>query len=99
MAVNGGEPQALPVTSGTFTGTGYLQPGLNTIELSAQLSGRSAVAKRSVTFAAGAPPVAITDPGEDLRTEADAVVIKGRAGTQAGAGVAVEVNGVTQGGQ
>ena len=80
LGVNGGAPQSLSVDEGSFTGSGYLQQGVNAIEFTAVLSGRSSSTKRSVTLAPGKPFVAITEPAEDVRTEADSITIRGIAG-------------------
>jgi hypothetical protein len=93
LSVNGGEPQSLTVTDGSFTGNGYLETGVNTIEVSATLSGRSSRVKRSVTYAPGQAPVAITEPAQDIRTERSALTIRGTAGPSGAASLLLEVDG------
>ena len=93
MGINGGSAQSLTVADGVFTGGGYLQQGMNTIEFTATLSGRTSSIKRSVTVAPGKPFVAITDPPEDLRTEKESITIRGTVGAQSGeAGLVIEVD-------
>ena len=92
--VNGASPQLLQVDGGTFTGTGNLSEGVNTVEVSAELSGRSSRVKRSVTFAPGAPAIAITEPAQDIRTEQQSLTLRGTAGVLEGS-VLVDVNGST----
>lgn len=82
MGVNGGSRQSLTVTEGGFSGGGYLEDGVNTVEFCAALSGRASKVKRSVTLAPGKPFVAITEPVEDIRTEAETITISGVAGAQ-----------------
>jgi hypothetical protein len=94
MGVNGGSWQSLAVSDGDFTGSGYLENGVNTIEISAALSGRSSRVKRSVTLAPGRPSLAITEPVEDIRMEKESIVISGTAGGEGGeAGVLLDVDG------
>jgi len=96
LTVNGGAPQDVAVTDGSFTATGSLVEGLNTVLVSAELAGRLSQVKRSVLLAAGKPYVAITDPAEDLRTEQQSLTLKGVAGSQAGeVSLVLEVNGNT----
>ena len=90
-SVNGSAAQSLSVSGGQFTGAVSLQPGTNTIEVFAALSGRSSRAKRSVTVAPDQPAVAILDPAEDLRTEQQSVTIRGT--TAPGASVFLRVAG------
>ena len=82
MGVNGRAPQSLSVADGVFTGSGNLEPGVNTIELSATLSGRVSRIKRSVTLSTGKSFVAVTEPAGDIRTELESVMIRGIAGGQ-----------------
>jgi len=94
LGVNGDPLQSLNVTDGSFTGSAYLENGLNTIELSAALSGRSSRMKRSVTLAPGRPFVAITEPAEDIRTQSDTMTIRGIAGAQGSdVSVVLDING------
>lgn len=93
-SVNGGAAQTLPVSGGSFSGGGSLQPGVNTIELSAALAGRVSRLKRSVTLAPGKPSIAIWEPVQDLRTEADWVTLRGTVGG-GGISVALDVAGVS----
>ncbi|WP_224981559.1 MBG domain-containing protein [Geomonas agri] len=92
MAVNGDALQLLPVSGGSFTGSALLAPGVNTVELTAERDGRSSRSKRSVTFDPAAPALAIGEPAQDLRTEAEAVTIQGTVGSAA-EGVQVEAGG------
>ncbi|HJV35382.1 MBG domain-containing protein, partial [Geomonas sp.] len=91
MAVNAGAPQNLPVAGGTFSGTAGLEPGLNTIELAATLQGQVSRVKRSVTFAPGLPSVAIEEPGEDLQSDQESLMIRGSSNMQ-GSGLAVTID-------
>jgi hypothetical protein len=92
--VNGGLTQSLPVVDGGFTGSGYLESGVNTIEFSTVLTGRSSRIKRSVILASDKPFVAITEPGEDIRTEKGTITIRGVAGAVGSVvGVKLDVDG------
>ena len=93
LGTNGGSLQILNVADGRFTGTGYLQEGVNTVALSAQLPGRSSWIKRSVTLAPGRPGLAITEPVQDLRTEQQSMMIHGMAGALPGGSVILDVDG------
>ncbi|WP_224958214.1 MBG domain-containing protein [Geomonas subterranea] len=93
MAVNGAALRQLQVDAGAFTASALLAEGVNTIELNAELEGRSSRVKRSVTFTPGAPALAVTEPVQDLRTEAESVTIRGTAGSEARGGVQVEAGG------
>ena len=93
LGINGGSLQLLDVADGQFTGTGYLEEGINTVQLSAALSGRTSRIKRSVTLVPGSPSVAITEPAQDIRTEQQSMTIRGRAGEQPGGSVLLEVDG------
>lgn len=92
LGVNGAALQILIVAEGAFTGSGYLEPGVNTIELSAALSGRVSGVKRSVILAPGKPSVAIMDPVQDLRTEKDSITIRGEVGGEV-ASVVLDLGG------
>jgi large repetitive protein len=83
LAVNGAQSQPLSVVNGSFTGSGALQEGVNTIEFSCSLTGRVSRVKRSVTLASAGPSLAILEPAEDVRTELAGVVIRGAAGSGA----------------
>jgi hypothetical protein len=91
MVVNGGAAQSLSVTDGTFSGTACLEPGLNTIELAVTLQGAVSRVKRSVAFAPDRPSVAIDEPGEDLRSDQQSLVISGSAQMQ-GSELAVTID-------
>ncbi|GFO64075.1 hypothetical protein M1B72_06565 [Geomonas paludis] len=93
MAVNGAALQFLPVSGGSFTGSALLAQGVNTIELTAERDGRSSRSKRSVTCDPAAPALAITDPVQDLRTEAESVTVRGTVGSAAAGGVQLEAAG------
>lgn len=84
MSVNGAALQPLAATGGGFSGTAFLAPGVNTIELNAELSGRSSRVKRSVTFDPDAVALAVTEPAQDQRTEAVSVTIRGSASAASG---------------
>ena len=93
LGVNGAAPLSLPVgADGSFTGSGRFAAGLNTLEFSASLAGRTSRVKRSVTLAPGAPSAAILEPVEDLRTEQESITIRGAVGGGA-AGVTLTVAG------
>ena len=95
MAINGGSPQSLTVAEGAFTANVQLAAAVNTIELTAALSGRVSAIKRSVTLAPGKPFVAITDPIGDIRTENDSITIRGIAGAQGSeVSVVVDADGI-----
>ncbi|MBJ6800756.1 MBG domain-containing protein [Geomonas propionica] len=93
MAVNGAALQQLPVSGGSFTASALLAVGVNTIELTAELEGRTARIKRSVTFDPAAPALSVSDPVQDLRTEASSITIQGRVGSSAVGTVQIEAGG------
>ncbi|QWV92175.1 hypothetical protein KP004_13195 [Geomonas oryzisoli] len=93
MAVNGAALRDLAAGAGSFTASAILAEGVNTIELSAELDGRSSRVKRSVTFTPRAPALSVTDPVQDVRTEAVSVTIRGAAGNTAAGTVQVEAGG------
>ncbi|MBJ6749386.1 MBG domain-containing protein [Geomonas anaerohicana] len=93
MAVNGAALQLIPVNVGSFTGSALLAEGINTIELTAEREGRSSRSKRSVTFDPTAPALAITDPVQDLRSEAASITIAGTVGSAAVGGVQIQAAG------
>ncbi|MCM0084162.1 hypothetical protein L4X63_21500 [Geomonas sp. Red32] len=93
MTVNGSRV-ALVVSGDSLEGSGILQEGINTVEVAATLAGKSSRLKRTVILSPGRPRIAITDPAEDLQEEGDFVVVKGRAGSEAGGvTVAIEAGG------
>jgi uncharacterized delta-60 repeat protein len=93
MSVNGASLQSLLVSDGNFSGSGYLEEGMNTVEFAAELEGRGSRVKRTVTFAPGKPVAAITFPAEDARTEQQQILLSGLAATDAS--VVLEVDGAT----
>jgi len=92
VALNGSVPQTLAAADGSFTWSGSLRPGLNTMVFSAEASGRRAQLKRSVTLATGQPAVAILEPAQDVRTEQGSLTIRGAVGGGA-TGVTLEAGG------
>jgi uncharacterized delta-60 repeat protein len=85
LSVNGGAAQTAQIEDGAFSASGYLREGLNTLEVTAELAGRSSTVKRSVTLSFDKPSVAITEPPEDLRTEKESITVAGVAVAQGGA--------------
>jgi len=94
VAVNGAPPLPLTAVNGSFTGSGTLQEGVNTLEFSASFSGRVSVVKRSVTLASAGASLAILQPAEDVRTELSGIVLRGTAGS-GGASLTLEVAGTS----
>jgi uncharacterized delta-60 repeat protein len=96
LAVNGGGRQTAQLSGESFSASGYLQEGVNTVEVTAELSGRSATLKRSVTLSYGKPYLAITEPPQDIRTEQETLTLAGMAGAKGGeATLALEVDGAS----
>lgn len=92
VAVNGAPFQQVAVTGGSFTWSGTLAGGDNTIEITARRLGRSGWLKRSVRLAPGQPALAVTEPAQDLRTEQGTFTIRGRAEAPASS-VVLELDG------
>jgi uncharacterized delta-60 repeat protein len=92
VQLNGGTPETLPVSQERFFWSCRLTPGLNTIEVRAQLGGRVAQLKRSVFWAADQPALGVTEPVQDLRTEQGEYLVQGTAGAGVGT-VLLEVAG------
>lgn len=82
VTLNGGpgQPVAVQPQAGTFTLSGTLTPGTNTLELTARRAGRSARLKRSLELRPGLPALAVEEPGQDLRTELASLVVRGTTG-------------------
>jgi hypothetical protein len=63
---------------GAFTATIILQPGYNTIEITAtDLAGNRSNVKRTVVFDDQVPSLAVTLPNQDIRTNQSSLTIKG----------------------
>jgi uncharacterized delta-60 repeat protein len=96
LTVNGGPRGTAQMSGDSFSASGYLQEGVNTVEVTAELSGRSATLKRTVTLSYGKPYVAITEPPQDVRTEQQILTLAGVAGSTGGeATLALEVDGAS----
>jgi uncharacterized delta-60 repeat protein len=68
----------VPVINGTeFSASLSLQPGINTIELSASDGTRISVAKRTVSYYIDGPTVEIISPAQDLTTSNATLTIQG----------------------
>jgi len=70
--------QSAIMNGGTFTATIILEPGYNTIEITAtDLAGNLSSLKRTVVFDDQVPSLAATVPSQDIRTNQSSLVIKG----------------------
>ncbi|GFO57557.1 hypothetical protein GMSM_45640 [Geomonas sp. Red276] len=80
-----------------FTATAGLNPGLNTITITAtDLAGNASSQKRTVIFDDQAPSLSVTEPGQDVRTNQSAIKIRGNASDPLTAvGVTVTMDGQT----
>jgi hypothetical protein len=66
------------MNSGVFTATITLEPGYNTIEITAtDLAGNLSSLKRTVLYDDQKPSLAIIKPGQDIRTNQKSLTIKG----------------------
>lgn len=78
VAVNGGQPLLAATLDGAFSASVTLQPGLNTVEMSAEdLSGNRATAKRTVTLDATKFSLAVTGPAQDASGYLETVLLTG----------------------
>jgi len=66
--------------NGTFTATIHLEPGYNTLEITAtDLAGNQSSLKRTVLYDDQRPSLAIIEPTQDIRTNRNSLIIKGTA--------------------
>jgi hypothetical protein len=76
--VNGGSPVAASMNGINFSVTLNVASGLNTIAITAtDPVGNSSGAKRSITSAAAAPALAISNPDQDMTTTGNSITITG----------------------
>ncbi|MGB9080762.1 MAG: Ig-like domain-containing protein, partial [Desulfuromonadaceae bacterium] len=70
--------QSAVMNGGAFTATLILEPGYNTIEITAaDLAGNQSSLKRTVVFDDQMPSLALTVPNQDIRTNQRSLTIKG----------------------
>jgi len=70
--------QSAVMNGGAFTATITLDPGYNTIEITAaDLAGNRSTVKRTVVFDDQVPSLAVTVPNQDIRTNQSSLTIKG----------------------
>lgn len=70
--------QSALMNGGAFTATVILEPGYNTIEITAaDLAGNRSTLKRTVVFDDQVPSLAVTVPSQDIRTNQRSLTIKG----------------------
>jgi hypothetical protein len=70
--------QSALMNGGAFTATLILEPGYNTIEITAaDLAGNQSSLKRTVVFDDQVPSLALTVPNQDIRTNKGSLAIKG----------------------
>jgi len=70
--------QSALMNGGTFTATVTLEPGYNTIEITAvDLAGNLSALKRTVLYDDQKPSLAIIEPNQDMRTRRNGLTIKG----------------------
>jgi hypothetical protein len=70
--------QSALMDGGAFTSTIILEPGYNTIEITAtDLAGNLSSFKRTVVFDDQVPSLAVTVPNQDIRTNQSSLTIKG----------------------
>jgi len=76
----GGILQQTVLTGSAFSADLALVSGSNTVEISAiDLAGNTSTAKRTVLYDDKVPSLSITDPSQDLRTNAGTLTIRGTA--------------------
>jgi Divergent InlB B-repeat domain/Glucodextranase, domain B/Galactose oxidase, central domain len=95
LAVNGGTPQALSLNGGVFTAAGVpLASGLNTLTITATLSGKTTTVKRTVVYTSLHPSLAITDPLQDFTTAQASITLHGTVADTVGtATVSISADG------
>jgi hypothetical protein len=70
--------QSAVMNGGDFAATIILEPGYNTIEITAaDLAGNQSSLKRTVVFDDQEPSLALTVPSQDIRTNQSSLIIKG----------------------
>ena len=70
--------QSAVMNGGAFTATVYLEPGYNTIVITAtDLAGNQSSLKRTVVFDDQVPSLAVITPSQDIRTNQSSMIIKG----------------------
>ena len=78
ITLNGGAPQAAIMNNNNFTGSVSLVAGVNTIGITATAPARNISSfKRTVTFDAAKPALAITVPPQDLTIDQGTLTIQG----------------------
>ncbi|KAF0215597.1 MAG: hypothetical protein FD174_4045, partial [Geobacteraceae bacterium] len=78
VKVNTYAPELASITDNTFTYAANLNAGSNTIEVTAtDLAQNESSAKRTVTYDAQAPNLAITEPAQDITTTQGSILLKG----------------------
>lgn len=87
--------QCASMDGGAFTTTLTLNPGYNTIEITAaDLAGNLSAQKRTVLYDDQKPSLAIIEPNQDIRTSRNSLTIKGTVADELTAvGVTIRMNG------
>jgi hypothetical protein len=80
ISVNGGSPQAASLDGTAFTATVNLNPGLNTLVVTAtSLRGKKNSIKRTLFRNALLPDLSVAEPAQDIKTSESTITIKGSA--------------------
>jgi Tol biopolymer transport system component/fibronectin type 3 domain-containing protein len=95
-SLNGGESRAVTMSGVTFSANLTLEPGINTIEVTAvDLAGNKSSVKRTIILGK-AFSLYLTDPDADLRTGRTSYLLKGKvANTTSPVTVTVTMDGIT----
>jgi len=82
---NNGTPQNASINGTGFSATVNLEPGVNTIVISAtDLSSNTSSAKRTVIYDSSALTLAVTDPNQDITTTQPSLVLTGAVADASG---------------
>jgi len=79
VALNGGSPQFAAITGNSFSIAFNLASGMNTLIISASdLTGKTAMYKRTIHYDINGPSIEITDPAQDNFSYAPTMLISGK---------------------
>jgi hypothetical protein len=80
ISINGGSPQAASLDGTAFSATANLNPGLNTLVVTAtSLEGKKNSIKRSLYRNTVLPDLSVSVPGQDINTSEATITIRGSA--------------------
>lgn len=80
ISVNGGSPQAASLDGTAFTATAILNPGVNTLIVTAtSLGGKKNSIKRTLFRNDLLPDLSVAEPAQDIKTSESTITIKGSA--------------------